>query len=136
MTHQQKPSRIIHIGLWVVQVLLAINLVWAAMVKLFQPIEQLSAMWPWTGQVSVALVKFTGLVDLMGAVGLILPALLRVKPTLIPITALFMIVLMVCASIFHIARGEASLIGVNVVVAVLAAFVAWGRFMKAPIVPK
>lgn len=122
-----------HITLWLAQVVLAIVLGWAASMKLFQPIEKLSAMWPWTGQIPVLLVKLSGIVDLIGAIGLILPALVRIKPQLTPIAALGIIVLMVCASIFHIARGEASGIGVNIVFALIAAFIAWGRLTKAPI---
>ncbi|QMW04662.1 DoxX family protein [Spirosoma foliorum] len=132
----QQPSKALHISLWIIQVILAATFIWAAAMKLFQPIDQLANMWPWVGQIPVAFVKFTGLVDLLGAVGLILPAWLRIKPQLTPIAALGTVVLMICASIFHITRGEASVIGVNIVFAVLAAFIAWGRFTKAPIAEK
>ena len=104
--------------------------------KLFQPTEKLAAMWPWAGQVPVALVKFTGLVDLLGAIGLIVPSLLRIKPKLTPMAAIGIIVLMISASIFHVSRGEASQTGVNIVFAGVAAFIAWGRFSRAPIIEK
>ena len=133
MTIQQKSSKVLHITLWVAQLLLAFTLLWSGTMKLLQPIEQLSAMWPWAGEVPVALVKLTGIVDVLGAFGLVLPALLRIKPQLTPLAAVGVIVLMVCASIFHILRGETSQIGVNIVFAIIAAFVAWGRFKKAPI---
>lgn len=121
------------ISLWAAQLLLAAGFIWASMMKLFQPIEQLSAMWPWTGQVPLALVKFTGIVDLLAASGLILPSLTRIQPKLTPITAIGIIALMLCASIFHISRGEASVIGINIIFALIAAFIAWGRFKKAPV---
>ena len=127
----KQPSRAINIALWIAQILLAASMVWAASMKLFSPIDKLSAMWPWTAQVPVWLVKFTGVIDMLGAAGLILPALLRIKPVLTPIAAICIIVLMVCASVFHISSGEASVIGVNIVFAVLAAFIAWGRFREA-----
>ncbi|HXD91934.1 MAG TPA: DoxX family protein [Bacteroidia bacterium] len=130
------PSKAIHITLWVAQAVLASSLIWASMMKLFQPIEKLSAMWPWTGQVPMIVVKFTGIVDLLGALGLILPSLIRFKPKLTPIAAIGIIVLMICASIFHIVRGEASVIGVNIIFAIIAAFIAWGRFKKSPIESK
>ncbi|GAB3557682.1 DoxX family protein [Spirosoma fluminis] len=136
MIDQQPYSRTIHNMLWVAQVSLAASLVWAAGMKLVQPVDKLSAMWPWVGQVPAALVKFTGLVDLLGAIGLILPSLVRIKPKLTPIAAIGIIVLMLCASIFHIGRGEASGIGVNIVFAIIAAFVAWGRLRKVPIAAK
>jgi hypothetical protein len=136
MTNQEKPSKSLHIILWVAQAVLAATIVWAAMMKLFDPIEKLSAMWPWTGQIPILLVKLTGVIDLLGAFGLILPALLRINPKLTPIAAVCIIILMVCASTFHLMRGEASVIGVNIVFALIAAFIAWGRFKKAPISSK
>jgi hypothetical protein len=128
MTNQHKYSKALHIALWVVQVLVAVTLLWAAVVKLFQPVEKVAAMWPWAGEVPVAVLRFTGVVDLLGGVGLILPSLLCVWPRLTPIAAAGVGVLMVCASVFHVVRGEGDQIGFNIVFGVLAGFVAWGRF--------
>lgn len=136
MSSQQKPSKAIHIILWVAQVILAATFIWAAAMKLVQPPDKLAAMWPWTGQIPGTLVKLTGLIDLAGATGLILPSLLRIKPKLTPIAAIGIILLMISASIFHIARGEAAQIGTNIVFAGMAAFIAWGRFTKAPIIAR
>jgi uncharacterized membrane protein YphA (DoxX/SURF4 family) len=136
MTNQHNPSKVLHIALWVVQVLLAATLLWAGTVKLFQPAHEVAAMWSWAGEVPLALLKLTGAVDLLGGLGLILPALLRIQPRLTPIAAVGVVVLMICASIFHISRGEGSQIGFNVLFAALSAFVAWGRLRKAPIAPK
>lgn len=130
MAQQQYPKTL-HIALWAIQITLATCLVWAAYMKLFQPLEKLSAMWPWTGQVPIAMVKATGLIDLLGALGLILPTWLHIKPILTPIAALGVVILMACASIFHISRGETSVIGINMVFAAMAIFVAWGR-LKNP----
>lgn len=66
-----KPSKGINVALWAVQILLAGLLAWAGWIKLFLPIEKLSALFPWAGEVSVFLVKFTGIIDLLGATGLI-----------------------------------------------------------------
>ncbi|MBE7174682.1 MAG: DoxX family protein, partial [Williamsia sp.] len=82
MTNQQKPATVLNIVLWIVQLLLAATLVWAAGMKLVQPIDKLAAMWPWTGQIPAALVRLTGIPDLLGAIGLILPAFLRIRPQL------------------------------------------------------
>ncbi|OZI09729.1 hypothetical protein BWI93_02365 [Siphonobacter sp. BAB-5385] len=127
-----KKNRILHVTLWLIQLLLAASLLWAASMKLFQPLDQLAAMWPWTNQVPRSVVTLTGMVDVLGALGLVVPMLLNVKPALTPLAAVGVILLMITASIFHIARGEASLIGVNVVFALLAAGVAWGRWTNAP----
>lgn len=125
-TNEQKTSKALNITLWVAQALLAASMIWAAGMKLFQPAEKLSEMWPWVAD-HPALVKLTGIIDLLAAIGLILPALLRIQPQLTVYAAYGTIALMVAASIFHISRGEASLIGINVFFAALAAFIAWGR---------
>jgi hypothetical protein len=130
MTNTQTPSKALHISLWILQALLAATLIWAAALKLGKSPNELAAMWPWAGEVSPTLVKLTGIADLLGGIGLVLPALLRVKPVLTPIAALGIVVLMICAGVFHIARGEASQIGFNIVVAGIAGFIAWGRFRK------
>lgn len=130
MANSAKPSKVLNIILWVAQILLATSLLYGGTMKLFQPIDKLAAMWPWTGEVSMALVKFTGIVDLLGALGVILPTLLRIKPRLTAIAAIGVVILMICASIFHISRGEAAQIGFNVFLGIVAAFVAWGRWRK------
>ena len=126
-------KKITHILLWIAQVLLSITLIWAAFVKLTQPIEQLKTLWPWTGEVSPALVRFTGVIDLLGALGVILPALFRFKTILVPLAAIGIVLLMISAGIFHIYRGEASQIGFNMVFGLIAMFVAYGRLKLAPI---
>ncbi|MBN9383017.1 MAG: DoxX family protein [Chitinophagaceae bacterium] len=121
-----------NIGIWVAQTLLALSMIWAAGMKFFQPVEKLSALWPWTAN-NVALVKITGVLDLLAGIGLILPGLLHFHPKLTVYAAIGTIVLMIAASIFHIGRGEASQIGVNIVFALIAAFIVWGRSSKVPL---
>ena len=104
--------------------------------KLSQPIEELSKSLPWASQVPEGLVRFIGAAEVLGAVGLILPALLRIKPILTPIAALGIATVMLFAIFFHGSRGENSAIGMNVVLILIAALIAWGRFKKAPIAPK
>ncbi len=130
MTNQQKSSKVMNIILWIAQVLVAAGFIWVAAIKLFQPIEKIAAMWPWTSEVPSLMVRLLGVVDLLGGLGLILPSLLRIKPRLTAFTAIAIIVLMICAGIFHIARGEGAVIGVNIFFAVIAAFIAWGRMKK------
>ena len=135
MATPQTSSKALHIALWVVQALLAVSLISGAIMK-FMPIEKISAMMPWTGQLPPLVVRLLGLVDLLGAIGLTLPALLRIKPNLTPIAAVCTIALMIAATIFHVSRGESSVIGFNIFSMVLAAFIAWGRFKKVPIAAK
>ena len=130
MSDQQKPSKTLNIFLWIAQVLLAATLIWGGYMKLFTPTVKLSAMWPWVAQIPTALLMFTGIVDLLGGIGLILPWLMKIKPKLTPIAAVGVVVLMLCACVFHVSRGEASVIGANIVFMLMAAFIAWGRFKK------
>ena len=123
-------------ALWLAQTLLAASLIWSSFMKLSQPVEKLSSMWPWTAEVSPLLITFTAVVDLFAAVGLTLPSLLRIQPRLTPIAAMGLILLMICASVFHISRGEAAKIGPNIIFALIAVFITWGRFRKVPILPK
>ncbi len=90
-------------------------------------------MWPWTGELSPGFVKLTGLMDLSGGLGLILPGLLRVKPQLTALAAWGVFALMISAILFHVSRGEASSIGFNILVALLTLFIAWGRRSSEPV---
>ena len=101
----------------------------AASLKLFQHAQKLAEMWPWTAG-NAGLVKFTGVLDLLAGIGLVLPAILRIQPKLTIYAAYGTIALMIAASIFHIARGEASQIVVNIFFMGFAIFIAWGRLRK------
>ncbi len=135
MTNKQTNTRVLNILFWTAQSLLAITLLWASVMKLFQPAATLAEMWPWTAD-NPGLVKLTGILDLLAGIGLIVPALLRIYPKLTVYAAYGTIALMIAAAVFHIVRGEASQIGVNVFVAALAGFIAWGRTKKVPIAHK
>lgn len=127
MKQHEKPAKALNIILWGAQILLSLCLIWASWMKWFTPAEELAGMWPWTGDVSSGFVKFTGIIDLAGGLGLILPPLLKMNRKLVPLAAIGIIVLMICAGIFHISRGEADTITPNLIFALIAAFIAWGR---------
>jgi hypothetical protein len=93
-------------------------------------------MLPWATEVPAAMVRFIGLSELLGGLGLLLPSILRIKPQLTPWAAIGLVAVQVLAAIFHLSRGESGVIGVNVLFIALAAFVAWGRMKKAPISAK
>lgn len=121
MTQPAKPST----ALWIAQTLLAIFMLMGAYMK-FQPIEQLSAMMPWTGEVPEWVVRTLGCLDMFGAIGLMLPATFKMKQELTFWAAIGVGALMVLASIFHVVRGEASVIGANIMALAFAAYIAWG----------
>lgn len=130
------PRKGLHVGLWVVQALLALAFGAAGLLKLFAPVAQLAARMSWVPHVPEGLVRFIGVSELAGALGLVLPSLTRVQPKLTPLAAAALVAVMVLAAGVHVSLGEAPLTGVNAVLGGLAAFVAWGRFARAPIAPK
>lgn len=118
-----------NIILWTAQVILAATFFWAAYMKLVQPAEQLATMWPWTKN-NEMLVTISGIADLLAAIGLILPGILRTLPKLTIYACFGILTLMTAAIIFHVSRGEASQIGINIFVAGLTVFVVWGRMRR------
>lgn len=132
MTSKQKTSKTMNIILWIIQGLLAVTFLWAGFMKICKP-EDLPFSWV---RDNTNLVLITGIVDLSGGLGIVLPALLRIQPKLTIFTAYGIILLMTVASIFHISRSEIKDIWFNIFIALLAAFVAWGRQTKAPIKSK
>lgn len=127
MTAKQKTWNVI---LWTAQVILALTLTWAGFMKIFAP-EQLP--FPWVKD-NPGLVLITGIVDLLGGIGIVSPALLRIQPRLTIYAAYGIIALMIVASIFHILKGEARDIGFNIFMAALSVLVAWGRKSKVAVV--
>ncbi len=132
MTNRIRTARAWHISLWTAQVLIAVVLAFGGYMKAFRPVIELAAMWSWTGELPAAAVRITGLLDLLGMAGLILPGMLHIQPRLTILAAGSVATLMICAALFHIARGEGSDIGINIFLAALAVFVVWGRQRKAP----
>ena len=93
-------------------------------------------MMPWVADAPSFLPLFIGASEVLGALGLILPSAFRVQLRLTPIAAACLVLVMVLAAATHIMYGELGALPVNVTLGGLAAFVAWGRFVKAPIAPK
>jgi hypothetical protein len=119
--------------LWVIQVLLALAFLMAGFMKLTQPIATLSKRMAWTTAVPLGLVRFIGLAELLGGIGLILPMLIGVLPWLTVAAAMGLSIVMVSAGVFHLARHEASLVPVNVVLLILALVVVVGRLVIVPV---
>lgn len=132
----QKSNKAIHIILWIAQGLLAVMFIMAGLMKASQPLEALAESLPWVTSTPLGLVRFIGISELLAGIGLVLPALLRIKPSLTVWAALGLVPIMIAASVFHGSRGEFSAIGANVFIMAIAGFVAWGRSKKAPIAPK
>lgn len=126
MTTEQKTSKPLNIILWVAQGLLALTFIWVGFMKIANPGD---LPFPWIKE-NPSLVLITGIFDLSGGLGIVLPTLLRIQPKLTVLTAYGIIALMVVASIFHISRGEGKNIGVNIFILLVAVFITWGRRKK------
>lgn len=127
-----KPARGLHISLWIVQGLLALAFGMAGTMKLLTPIAELAEAMPWVADAPL-LARFIGASELAAALGLILPAALRILPRLTAWAGVGLVVVMVLAAGFHASLGEFASLPVNVLLGALAGFVAWGRFKAAPI---
>jgi hypothetical protein len=132
---QPGKASIFNATLWMAQALLFAGFAWAGWMKLTSPVPSLAAMWPWTGQLLEPIVRVLGAIDMAGGIGVLLPALTRIKPKLTVLAALGCVMLQVCAAIFHASRGELQALPVNAVFLTLAGFILWGR-RRLPIVPR
>lgn len=117
-----------NITLWIAAGLLALTFLGAGTMKVLRSKEQLAgAGMAWTEDFSAAMVKTIGTLEILGALGLILPALTGILPVLVPVAALGLAITMAGAIIVHLRRRET--IVPPLVLLVLAAFVAIGRFL-------
>jgi uncharacterized membrane protein YphA (DoxX/SURF4 family) len=109
--------------LWTVQVLLALTFLFSGGAKLVLPIEAMTGQLPFPG----LFFRFLGLAEVLGAIGLILPWLLNIKPLLTPIAAFGLVIMMVGATIVTVLTSSALMALFPLIVGLLAGFVAYGR---------
>ena len=120
-------------ALWVAQIVLALAFGAAGVIKLSQPKEKLAANMGWVEDFSAGFVKFVGGVELLGALGLILPGVLNIAPILTPLAAAGLAGDQVAAAFVHLRRKEPQLIIGNLILFAVAAFIAWNRFGSYPL---
>ena len=124
----------LNLALWVVQVLLGLLFLWAGAMKLVMPMEQMA------GPVAFPewFLRFIGVVEVLGGLGLILPARLRIRPGLTPLAAAGLVIVMIGAVVTTLMGGAemAKMAAIPAVTGLLCAFVAYGRWRMAPIHPK
>ena len=119
-----------NVALWIVAGLLAVVFLVSSTTKLFVPKEKLAAIHggEWVEDFSPGALRAIGVVELLGAVGLILPAALGIAPVLVPLAASGAVLLFVGAVIMRLRRGEKATVVLDLAYLAMAAFVAWGRF--------
>ena len=120
------------IALWVVQVLVAAAFLMSGATKLSQPKEKLLKNMAWVEDFSQPTLRTIGALEVLGAIGVVLPALTGIVPWLTPLASLGLVLTMIGAALTHLRRAEYGGIAVNAVLFVLAAFVAYGRFFVLP----
>lgn len=114
--------------LWIAQGLLAVAFLGAGLLKLIKSKDELAPRMPYVEDFSASTIKAIAGIEVVGAVGLILPWLLGILPVLTVWAAVGCALTMVGAALVHIRRGEMSDLPVNVALFALAVFIAWGRW--------
>ena len=117
-----------NLALWIVQGLLAALFLFAGGAKLVLPLDQM------VGPVALPgwFLRFLGVAEVLGALGLVLPGLLRIRPGLTPLAAAGLVIIMIGATVVTLVGGMVAVALMDLVVALLAAFVAYGRWRLAP----
>jgi uncharacterized membrane protein YphA (DoxX/SURF4 family) len=118
-----------NLALWIIAIVLAVAFAGSGLMKLVVPKDKLvTAGQGWAQDFSPTNIRLIGLVEIVGAVGLVLPAAVHIAPILVPLAAVGLALVMVGAIVVHARRKEPMNIAVNVVLIALAVIVAWGRF--------
>jgi uncharacterized membrane protein len=119
----------VNVALWIVAGVLAVAMFGSGLMKALQPREKLiKSGLAWVEDFSPGMVRTIGVLEVLGAIGLILPALLDIAPILVPVAATGLAITMAGAVVVHVRRKEYQAIVPGAVLLLLALFVAWGRF--------
>jgi uncharacterized membrane protein YphA (DoxX/SURF4 family) len=118
-----------NLALWIIAIVLAVAFAASGMMKQFVPKDKLvTSGQGWAQDFSPTSIRLIGLAEILGAIGLVLPAAVHIAPILVPVAAVGLALVMVGAAAVHARRKEAPMVAINAVLLVLAVVVAWGRF--------
>ncbi|MFE9693590.1 DoxX family protein [Micromonospora sp. NPDC005806] len=117
-----------NILLWALQIILALIFLGAGLTKVTQPKEKLRERMAWVEPVPPARVKALGAAEVLGALGLILPAVTGIAPVLTPLAAAGLVIVALGAVVVHARARETQMVVVTAVLLLAALVVAWGRF--------
>lgn len=121
-----------NIALWIVQILLALLFLFHGRIMWVPPVTVQAGM-EYIRAIPEQFRRMIGTAELLAAIGLILPGLTGILPWLTPVAALGLVIVMLGAAIFHYPRKEYPNIGFNFILLLMAAFVAYGRFVTEPL---
>ena len=117
--------RIMDVAYWIVAGLLALFYLYAGGKKVIQTREQLQPMMGWVDRTPMPAVRTIGVLEVLGAIGLILPPLTGIAPSLARAAAIGFVLLQIGATTVHLRRGEARQIGLNIALILAAAVTVW-----------
>jgi hypothetical protein len=117
-----------NVVLWILAGLLAVAMLGAGSLKLITPKDGLAAKGMELGELPAGAIKAIGVVEVLGGIGLVVPALVHVAPVLVAWAAVGVAILMAGAVVFHLRRKEIQGALPAVALLVMAVVVAWGRF--------
>jgi uncharacterized membrane protein len=117
-----------NLALWIVAGLLAVVYLGAGLMKATRPKDSLQPMLPWVEDFSAGTVRFIGVAEILGALGLVLPQATGIAPILTPIAATGLVILQALAIRTHLRRHEPQVLPANIALLLLALVVAIGRF--------
>lgn len=129
VTNHNHWSFTVTIAVWIVSGILALMYVLAGAQKAFLPAEKIAKNFPWSETVGLRATRVIGVLELLGAVGLIVPVLTGILPILTPIAAIGLVLVQAAALVLHVRRNEYKMLPMNVVLLLLAAFVAVARLL-------
>jgi hypothetical protein len=118
-----------NIALWIVQGLLAAIFLFAGGMKLILPLEEMTKQMA----LPALFLRFIAVCEVLGAIGLILPGLLRIRPGLTALAAAGLVIIMIGATVVSLATSGSATALIPLVVGILAALVAYGRWRLVPL---
>ena len=120
-----------HRLVWILQIVLGVYFVVAGVMHFVVP-DGLPAQLDWMYELSTWAHWASGAAEIAGGLGLVVPAVARVRTELVPLAALGLLVIMLSAAVWHASRGEAQNLVTNLIVAALLGFVGWVRWRVHP----
>jgi DoxX-like family len=118
-------------ALWVAQILLALVFLAAGLTKLLMSSAALEAAMP--AQLSVTFLRILGVCEVLGAFGMILPGLLRIRPWLTPLAAAGFVLIMIGAVYYTVVLDGFIPALFPLIVGIVSIFVVYGRWRVAPL---